>query len=166
MVSDLVNPYVGSFVVSFGVSMLVLLFARWLDNKITEGRLKKALLEELRTNLEILKKLVKGIQEGGAEYISAHNAFFTYHAEVFHMLRTSTPKLYSNILKTCSNLIDIYQNLFQLNELRGTILNLAWFKDFESQTHLRNLKMAEFSSFLDSTCNLLVDCIRKLEGDN
>jgi hypothetical protein len=162
MVSDLVNPYVGSFV----VSMLVLLFARWLDNKITEGRLKKALLEELRTNLEILKKLVKGIQEGGAEYISAHNAFFTYHAEVFHMLRTSTPKLYSNILKTCSNLIDIYQNLFQLNELRGTILNLAWFKDFESQTHLRNLKMAEFSSFLDSTCNLLVDCIRKLEGDN
>jgi hypothetical protein len=158
MVSDLVNPYVGSFV----VSMLVLLFARWLDNKITEGRLKKALLEELRTNLEILKKLVKGIQEGGAEYISAHNAFFTYHAEVFHMLRTSTPKLYSNILKTCSNLIDIYQNLFQLNELRGTILNLAWFKDFESQTHLRNLKMAEFSSFLDSTCNLLVDCIRKL----
>jgi hypothetical protein len=146
--------------------MLVLLFARWLDNKITEGRLKKALLEELRTNLEILKKLVKGIQEGGAEYISAHNAFFTYHAEVFHILRTSTPKLYSNILKTCSNLIDMYQNLFQLNELRGTILNLAWFKDFESQTRLRNLKMAEFSSFLDSTCNLLVDCIRKLEGDN
>jgi hypothetical protein len=162
MVADLVIPYVGSFV----VSMSVLLFARWLDNKITEGRLKKALLEELRTNLEILKKLVKGIQEGGAEYISAHKAFFTYHAEVFHMLRTGNPKLYSNIVKTCSNLIDIYQNLFQLNELRGTILNLAWFKDFESQIHLRNLKMAEFISFLDSTCNLLVDCIKKLEGDN
>jgi hypothetical protein len=162
MVADLVIPYVGSFV----VSMSVLLFARWLDNKITEGRLKKALLEELRTNLEILKKLVKGIQEGGAEYIIAHKAFFTYHAEVFHMLRTGNPKLYSNIVKTCSNLIDIYQNLFQLNELRGTILNLAWFKDYESQTHLRNLKMAEFISFLDSTCNLLVDSIKKLEGDN
>jgi hypothetical protein len=162
MVADLVIPYVGSFV----VSMSVLLFARWLDNKITEGRLKKALLEELRTNLEILKKLVKGIQEGGAEYISAHKAFFTYHAEVFHMLRTGNPKLYSNIVKTCSNLIDIYQNLFQLNELRGKILNLAWFKDYESQTHLRNLKMAEFISFLDSACNLLVDSIKKLEGDN
>ena len=41
-----------------------------------------------------------------------------YHAEVFHALRITDPELYSKLLVKHPDLVEVYQELFYLNDLR------------------------------------------------
>ncbi len=76
----------------------------------------ESLIGELETNLRILGRQREGLSHFP---IDKRGAFATYHAEAFHALRTGDPELYLEITKRSENIIEAYQNLFLLNELRG-----------------------------------------------
>jgi len=152
-----------SFIFGLLTGILTHLFYRWVDEKRTRERLREALKEELQTNLKILERQIEGIEQSDINYIYAEKVFSTYHAEAFHILRTTNPKLYSSIIRRSKLVIEAYQNLFLLNELRSKILQLTLFRDHELPTTLANFQ-ERLKELLTNIRNLINSTLKELNN--
>jgi len=161
-------PNIISFILGLLTGIFTHLFYRWIDEKRTRKKLVKALLEELQTDYEILERQLKTIEQlnthGPSAHINVEKLFSTYHAESFHTMRNTDPKLYSIITSKLKSVIDAYQNLFLLNELRNEILHLTLLRDrpFWFVT-LVNLK-ENLGQLLNNTRYLIKSSIESLEN--
>jgi len=94
----------------FGALMYYLI-----DKVKTRRRLSKGLIEELKTNAQILRNQVDLLKK---DKRPLYQLTRVYHAEVFHALRITDPELYSKLLVKHPDLVEVYQELFYLNDLR------------------------------------------------